>query len=411
MKRLKPFEHLTSGKWAIQLPAKLSPTGKRKQVYFGTKKDADEEVKRLQGEVDDFGSNHAISTLDRRMLGYAKEALGDIRLLPEVIQHWKATGPGSITPITVNDAVEQFKAWQLPRVSKRTQSDIRWRLATFAGDFKDRFLHNITSAEVQKWIYSAKSSNIKKRRSKNPGISDWSAYSFFKRIRPLFDYAMLNRWIAKNPLEFIKAPETPSEPGEIFTGKQFQTLLDTADKQKSYLFPYLALAGFAWFRNKEIVRQYENEDTLRWENIDFTNKRIIVPKGVGKKTKRKGGNSRVVPMSDNLFDMLESCRNKTGRIIDKLECDFAADMKKLHTDAKVTQIHNGLRRSAISHYLAYHPETGVGQLASWAGTSEATVKRHYREVLLPEEGKQWFKQWEFTVEGEGEDLTITATKI
>jgi hypothetical protein len=26
-----------------------------------------------------------------------------------------------------------------------------------------------------------------------------------------------------------------------------------------------------------------------------------------------------------------------------------------------------------------------------AGTSEATIKRHYREVLTPEVGKAWFK--------------------
>jgi hypothetical protein len=37
------------------------------------------------------------------------------------------------------------------------------------------------------------------------------------------------------------------------------------------------------------------------------------------------------------------------------------------------------------------PETGIGQLALWAGTSEATIKRHYREVLTSEAGETWFK--------------------
>jgi hypothetical protein len=29
--------------------------------------------------------------------------------------------------------------------------------------------------------------------------------------------------------------------------------------------------------------------------------------------------------------------------------------------------------------------------ALWAGTNEATIKRHYREVLTPEAGETWFK--------------------
>jgi hypothetical protein len=37
----------------------------------------------------------------------------------------------------------------------------------------------------------------------------------------------------------------------------------------------------------------------------------------------------------------------------------ADKMRALHKAAGVPQIHNGLRRSAISHYLAAYPETGI----------------------------------------------------
>jgi hypothetical protein len=81
----------------------------------------------------------------------------------------------------------------------------------------------------------------------------------------------------------------------------------------------------------------------------------------------------------------------TGRVVPVMHGEFADKMRNLHKAAGVPQIHNGLRRSAISHYLAAYPETGIGQLALWAGTSEATIKRHYREVLTPEVGHTWFK--------------------
>jgi hypothetical protein len=74
-----------------------------------------------------------------------------------------------------------------------------------------------------------------------------------------------------------------------------------------------------------------------------------------------------------------------------MHADFADKMRGLRKAAGVPQIHNGLRRSAISHYLAAYPAIGIGQLALWAGTSEATIKRHYRQVLTPEVGETRFK--------------------
>jgi hypothetical protein len=71
--------------------------------------------------------------------------------------------------------------------------------------------------------------------------------------------------------------------------------------------------------------------------------------------------------------------------------EFSKQWRALHAKAKVPIIHNGLRRSAISHALAADPELGVVQAARWAGSSEATVKRHYIESLTPEEGRAWFE--------------------
>ena len=79
-------------------------------------------------------------------------------------------------------------------------------------------------------------------------------------------------------------------------------------------------------------------------------------------------------------------------------------MRKLHADAGVTSIHNGLRRSAesaISHYLAVHPTLGIGQLAEVGRFVEGTVKRHYLEMLTPEEGQWWYKSHDIKIVHEG----------
>jgi hypothetical protein len=58
---------------------------------------------------------------------------------------------------------------------------------------------------------------------------------------------------------------------------------------------------------------------------------------------------------------------------------------------KVTPISNGLRRRAISHALAGDPALSVGQVARWAGSSDASVKKHYLELLTEKEGIDWFE--------------------
>jgi hypothetical protein len=61
------------------------------------------------------------------------------------------------------------------------------------------------------------------------------------------------------------------------------------------------------------------------------------------------------------------------------------------TDAlKIERIDNGLRHSAISYSLAAYPETGVGLTASWAGNSEPSIRKHYKRLVKPEQGREWF---------------------
>jgi hypothetical protein len=191
----------------------------------------------------------------------------------------------------------------------------------------------------------------------------------------------------------LKAPETPRASKLVYTGEQFHDLLYVADvSDPYYLLPFLVLSGFGWIRTSEMVRLYASEQVLTWEDIDWKKKRIHIREEVGKSTRRKSGNERFVPMDKYLRNWLSIYIGKhSGPIVPDMHKEFAENMRKLHKVAEVPAIHNGLRRSAISHYLAAHPETGIGQLARLAGTSEATIKAHYLEALTPEAGAEWFK--------------------
>lgn len=108
---MKPFRH-TRGGWAVQYSAKNSGTGKRLMRYYATQKDAEADIKKHVGEVQEFGRN-AVTAEDRSMILLARQQLGgSLDLLPQVLEHWRKTGAGSIKPTKVEDAVEEFKEWR-----------------------------------------------------------------------------------------------------------------------------------------------------------------------------------------------------------------------------------------------------------------------------------------------------------
>jgi integrase len=386
---MKPFKHAT-GRWAVQFSAKASGIGKRQMRYYDSERDALADIRKWTRQRDEFGRS-AVTSEERDWIIFARRQLGKLDLLPEVISHWKATGSGSITPTLVADAVAQFKDWRLPRLKERTRSDIRWRLDAFAEAFSGQYMHQLHAGDLETWIYAQG--------------KPWSVRSFYKRLRPLFDYGMRHRMLAENPMLLLKAPEVPSDSKAVYTGEQLNrllrecmapsnlpTILEADFRARLYhLLPFICLTAFGWMRTSELVRQYANEDVLTWEDIDWKNSRIHIRESVGKATRRKSGNERFVPMTAHLKKWLQPfAKLLTGRVVPLLHREFATQMRKLHADAGIKLIHNGLRRSAISHYLAAHPETGIGELARRAGTSEATVKRHYLEALTPEAGRKWF---------------------
>ena len=71
---------------------------------------------------------------------------------------------------------------------------------------------------------------------------------------------------------------------------------------------------------------------------------------------------------------------------------FRRRIKKVFdaTEPRVGFIDNGLGKSAISYWLAAHPEHGVGEVARYAGNSEASCRKHYLRILTKAQGEAWF---------------------
>ena len=104
---MKAYEH-KRGNWYFWIPAKMSATGKRRCVYKPTKTAAYNEILRLKHEWREHGKS-AISDEERGYISMARTELGgDLSRLPDVLRHWRLTGPDSIIKTMLRDAKARY---------------------------------------------------------------------------------------------------------------------------------------------------------------------------------------------------------------------------------------------------------------------------------------------------------------
>ncbi|MBV8416653.1 MAG: hypothetical protein JO251_15705 [Verrucomicrobia bacterium] len=120
----------------------------------------------------------------------------------------------------------------------------------------------------------------------------------------IFAYGKEQRMLFLNPFDEIDRPKVAYTVPEILEPAQFKSLLETAEEELPELIPFLAMAGFAGLRRSELVREYAEDQVLRWEDISWQKRLITIRHEVAKQTSRKMGNRRFIPMEAALLHWL-----------------------------------------------------------------------------------------------------------
>jgi len=199
------------------------------------------------------------------------------------------------------------------------------------------------------------------------------------------------RALVLNPFEDIDRPEVAYTVPEILEPAKFKQILATAEEEVPELIPFLTTAGFAGLRRSELVREYAEDQVLRWEDINWQRQLITIRHEVAKQTSREMGNRHFIPMEAALLHWLGPYRTEEGLLIPMVDSAVRRRMKKLRLASKVNPPTNALRHSYVSYWLARSSKEGLGELSKRMGNSEAVCKRHYLETLTREEGAAWFK--------------------
>ncbi len=123
--------------------------------------------------------------------------------------------------------------------------------------------------------------------------SEWTSRKYYIGLRSAFEKAIQWELIKENPFRKVKKPRPPDVIPTYFNEKEFALFLSAVEDKD---FRELCITGLlTGFRLGELL-------ALRWPDIDFAAKTILIQNSEGITTKSK--RSRVVPMSEELRRLL-----------------------------------------------------------------------------------------------------------
>jgi len=150
-------------------------------------------------------------------------------------------------------------------------------------------------------------------------IEQWQNYVLDKGISParvskmrsvlftMFNDAIKDEIIDKNPLLVVKTPRIPKTEINPFTLDEINKILEVSNGQYQNFY---ATAFFTGARSGELIG-------LRWEDVDFTNLEISISRAIkmGEISTPKTDNSiRIIDILDSLLPYLENQYELTGHL-------------------------------------------------------------------------------------------------
>jgi len=260
--------------------------GKRKREPFRTKAEA--EARAAQARVIRANEGTAAFSLPARVRLDAAKAVQilaphGVTILESARYYEKHVLAYKDAPL-IKEIVERYlRDCEARNLRPRTIGDLRHRLTSFAEDFGNSRLSDITLDELTEWVQD----------------DEWemrTRINFLTKISQLYGYAIRRKWVDTNLSASIDRPAVDDAKPEIFTVEQADQLLTHANEFK--LLPYIALGFFAGLRSAEMGR-------LDSRDINFDDKTIRIGSDVAKKRAQRN-----VDMQDSLLAWLNPCKEK-----------------------------------------------------------------------------------------------------
>jgi len=242
------------------------------------------------------------STRYRRTLGLddnkANRKLATNKLIPELIYKLNS-GKFFETEQSKVPTVKEYAKISLELHSKTRRATTTYDYETslrlhIYPTFGTKRLNIIKPSDIQLWQNNLLD-KLSPRRVRNIRAT----------FNTIFDDAMRDEIIDKNPISRIKTPKLDKIDVKSFSLEELKYIIATA---KGEMKAFTALGFFTGLRSGEMIG-------LRWEDVDFTHKEIHIKRAIkmGEVTVPKTSNSiRTIDILDNLLPYLKEQYKLTG---------------------------------------------------------------------------------------------------
>jgi integrase len=264
----------------------------------------------------------------------------------------------------IKDIVERYIANSVKRnLRPRTVEDLKHRLNTFASDFGESRLSEVSLDELKEWVM-------------DDGWEPRTRINSLTKISQLYGYAIRNKWADSNIAASIDRPMVDETTPEIFTVEKTESLLNHANEFG--LLPYVAIGFFAGVRSAELMR-------MTAKNINFETKTIVVGADAAKKRSQ-----RIIEISPALLGWLELCKGELQNGERLIETNKLRKNKPLLLVAAEIENWpaNGLRHSFGSYHLAMFQN--IEQTANQMGNSAAVIHKHYKALVTKDVAEKYW---------------------
>jgi len=368
--------------WKTYLVQGWQEDGKWKRRKFKKLRDADAFIDQKQVELKNAaGAKHFLTThLTEEQAREAEDAfyrLGDRYDLREAVDFFLAHYCNPDFKIAMKDAKNRFLGAKENVIRPRSIRQLDSTLTRFEKFVENRHVHEVTSADIERFLKSIRAKDGVNRASKKT----WNNYR--ADLSSFFSWCCdgVNGWIGSNPVKRV-AHYTPkqiredrsSEEPEILTTKVAEKLMSyVADYSDGKMVRYFALALFAGIRpgpEGELAKLATHPD--RDKLIDLKRGVITIPAKVSKVREK-----REILIRPNLKAWLQKSSSEI------LPTNHDRMIKKIRKDNSLS--HDVLRHSFISYHVAAF--RSIGEAALEGGNSESIIKKHYLNLASVSEGQ------------------------
>lgn len=270
---------------------------------------------------------------------------------------------------TVKDLIDRFTSqWlsQFPHRVVRQTAYLAW--------WKDRLGHLLLSDLTSTVLADARNALLAEKTPRGNIRNPSTANRYLAAFSRALTIAMKEwGWLDDTPMRKVSKPSEGKGRNRLLSIEEKNRLLKACQKSpNTHLYPIVSLALLTGMRFGEIVN-------LRWEDIDYTGKTIILEK-------TKNGERRILPLTPAVEKMFLLCRTTdiaTGLVFKPSSptnrsglVDIRNAFVKALKQAEVPDLRFHDLRHAAASYLAMNGAT-QGELMAILGHKTPTMTRRY----------------------------------